>query len=280
MFELNLDNNKLVNGIKSKMGDIICALIILANVLYRMLVVTDFSITALTNITAEVIIYIISIWIIYILSQRNGCRDGKHTDIYVSTMKAYFSVREKTYCMMDKLSTWCRGYVLNDLKKRKTEVLVPNDVPYEDYTGKYKGKSSRVLRRLGLIRLQIKAVKEADRIKPYRLTASRLLTSHEVDTKNNHARHPSEVAAKDTVYHLVRYAVMGMFIVNITYSASTSTDTQSAIIDMLIRVISLVLALYAGYKSGYYNQSVVAVNYTAEQTEMLTMFSLGIGNEQ
>ena len=269
--EFNLLDNKITKGIQKRLGAILCFLIIIFNILHELMVVTDFSLSALTNITSAVVIYVLSVWLIYILSQSNGITSGKETELYISTMKAYQDIREETYCMIDKLSTWCRDYVLRDLKKRRTELLVVNDVPYEDYTA-YKGRSRRYLRKQGLLKWQRRAIKKADRIKPYRLTAIRLITSHEVDTKDQHAPHPSRELASKTASHLSKYAIFGLFIVNVAFSASTATDVKAVLIGVFARAISMLLVVYSGYKVGYFNQTVTAVNFTREQTEMLTMF--------
>lgn len=269
--EFNLIDNKVVRGIQQRLGSILCFLIILCNILYELMVVTDFSLSALTQITSAVVIYVLSVWLLYLLSQSNGITNGKETDLYINTMKAYRSVREETYCMIEKLSTWCRDYVLKDLKKRRTEVLVVNDVPYEDYE-KYKGRSRRYLRKQGLLKWQRKAIKKADHIKPYRLTASRLLTSHEINTKDLHAPHPSKELASKTASHLSKYAIFSLFIVNVTFTASAATDVKAVLIGVFARAISMLFVVYSGYKAGFFNQTVTAVNFTKEQTEMLTRF--------
>lgn len=269
--EFNLFDNKITKGIQRRLGTILCFLIILGNILYELMVVTDFSLSALTKITSAVIIYILSVWLLYILSQSNGITNGKETEVYISTMNAYHNIREETYCMIDKLSAWCKEYVLKDLKRRRTEVLVVNDVPYDEY-GKYKGRSRLYLRKQGLLRWQRKAIKKADRIKPYRLNANLLVTSHEVNTKDQHAPHPAKELAGKTATHLTRYAVCGLFIVNLTFAASYATDIKAVLVGVLARAISMLLVVYSGYKAGYFNQTVTAVNFTREQTEMLTMF--------
>ena len=269
--EFNLLDNKITKGIQKRLGGILCFLIILANILYELLVVTNFSLSALTQITSAVVIYVLSVWLLYILSQSNGITSGKETELYTNTMMSYLHVREETYCMIDKLSTWCKEYILRDLKKRRTEVLVVNDVSYEEYE-QYKHRSRRYLRKQGLLKWQRKAIKKADRIKPYHLTASRLITSHEINTSDNHAPHPSKELASKTASHLSKYAIFSLFIVNITFAASTATDIKAVFVGMFARFISMLLVVYSGYRAGYLNQTVTAVNYTREQTEMLTMF--------
>ena len=270
--EFNLIDNKVIRGIQQRLGSILCFLIILCNILYELMVVTDFSLSALTKITSAVVIYVLSVWLLYILSQSNGITNGKETELYIKTMQAYRSVREETYCMIEKLSTWCREYVLKDLKKRRTEVLVVNDVPYEDYE-KYKGRSRWYLRKQGLLKWQRKAIKKADHIKPYNLTASRLLTSHEVNIKDLHAPHPSKELASKTASHLTKYAIFSLFIVNVTFTASAATDVKAVLIGVFARAISMLLVVYSGYKAGFFKQTFTAVNFTKEQTDILTLFN-------
>lgn len=271
--EFNLIDNKVTKTIQQKLGSILCFLIIIGNILFRFLAVTEFSLSALANISAEVVIYILSIWMIYLLSQASGIKAGKATEVYKTTMEKYYSVRVATRCLLDKLSAWCKSYVLEDIERRRTDILVPNDVSFQDYQEKYKGRSRRYLRKQGLIKWQIKAIKKADRLKPYRLTATKLLTSHEVDTKDNHAPHPSAEVTRNTTSHLTKYTVFSIFIINAAFVATRDTDFQSVIVEVLIRTISLLSAFYSGYQSGYKNQTVTAVNYTNEQTDMLTLFN-------
>lgn len=272
MNEFNLGENKVIKSIASKLGVIICILIVLANALYNLLASMDFSIDGMLKLSAEVAIYIVSVWVLYLISVDNGVRDGKLTLTYNNAMEAYRKIRSALFCKGKELAEWCLKYVVNDLRTRKEDMLIPNDVTYELYE-KSRGLSKRKMKESGLIKVQIKAIKMANKIKPDDTSAKKLLTWHDVKQNHNHVEHPAKAAAKETTLQLTKYTIFALFVVNIGFSASLTSDIKAVFMVVLLRTISLIAVLFNGYRAGYKNQTITAVNYTNDQTEKLTMFS-------
>ena len=272
MPEINLTDNKIIKGLLARSGTILCFLIILVNVIYNFVAKIDLTVSVMLSVTAEAAVYVVSAAALFLLCKESGTQEGRRTEAYKTAMAAYKTVREAVTCRVRELTEWCIEYTKEEQRNRREEILAPNDIRYEEYEQTYKGLSARELKKLPLLPWQRRAIVQANRVRPYRVTARKLLTGHSVHASHAHAMHPRTEEAIETSAKLSKTAICALFLVNAAFAVAFETNIAVIVVKVLFRAIMLIYACFSGYSTGYRIQSVTAVAYTNEQTELLTLF--------
>ncbi len=205
----------------------------------------------------------------YINLAGSGTKQGLVTQIYIDVCARYEDLKAKLSSegAQGKLSAFCEQYVQKELISTRTTILVSVGIDYNTYIEKYIGKDVSEIKEL--TEDQRKAIKQANRVKPIKLTPDMIIKRE----RGSNRRSPlgfSPQAKK-------AFAFSGKF----TTTALTSVLTVWIVLDVIVdpgwnvavlalmRILAVVVNGFSGYQFGYDNVTVDRVNYMNDQCDLM-----------
>jgi hypothetical protein len=271
-FEIEQDIKSAVkNGILGYGGIIVSILFAFITIVA---VSTDISISveSINELSSEFFLLFFCSYASYICCADSGKKAGKISKIYTDTINKFdeihrMMVDNKIHCI---LGDFCRDYIAQELKNARSRYLVSVGIEYDEYIAKYASLDDQEIKELeGLSLTQKKALISANGVKPIKLSPEQI-TRHE----SAYIRHspllisPSVMmGAKCTVKFITS------FIIVICLGRIVLTDigggSWASFALVCVKFSSVLYNCFSGYKSGYENVVVHAVNYKNEQISLM-----------
>lgn len=271
-FEIEQDIKSAVkNGILGYGGIIVSILFAFITIVA---VSTDISISveSINELSSEFFLLFFCSYASYICCADSGKKAGKISKIYMDTINKFDEIHRmlvdnKIHCI---LGDFCREYIAEELKNARSRYLVSVGIEYDEYIAKYASLDDQEIKELeGLSTAQKKALMSANAVKPIKLSPEQI-TRHE----SAYIRHspllisPSVMmGAKCTVKFITS------FIIVICLGRIVLTDigggTWASFALICVKFSSVLYNCFSGYKSGYENVVVHAVNFKNEQISLM-----------
>lgn len=271
-FEIEQDIKSAVkNGILGYGGIIVSILFAFITIVA---VSTDISISveSINELSSEFFLLFFCSYASYICCADSGKKAGKISKIYTDTINKFDEIHRmlvdnKIQCI---LGDFCRDYIAQELKNAKSRYLVSVGIEYDEYIAKYASLDDQEIKELeGLSMTQKKALISANGVKPIKLSPEQI-TRHE----SAYIRHspllisPSVMmGAKCTVKFITSFVIvicLGRIVLTDIGGGSWASFAL-----VCVKFSSVLYNCFSGFKSGYENVAVHAVNFKNEQISLM-----------
>lgn len=208
----------------------------------------------------------------YITCADSGMRAGLASESYIEGFNAF--EERKKYIIdtkkQSRLGEFCCYYINEELKSSRTTTLAIVGISYETYMEKYVGGDPEVIRRdKTLSKAQIKAIIEANKIEPIKLTPDMIMKRG----RGSNRRAP--LGVKPETKKMVNFSFKFIYSVLITLGMSMivlddiAEITLAVLATCVLKLLIVVLNGFQGYKFGYENIVVDTVDYMSDQTDLM-----------
>lgn len=204
-----------------------------------------------------------------------GSRTGKESDSYVKAVEEYD--REKKAIIDGKqqgrLTEFCRWYIIDELKNTRFSVVSEVGIDFDVYNNEYIGKTEEELKACqNLSKPQINAIIRANKITPIKLTPEMIFKRG----RGSNRRAP--LGVKPEVKKGIGYGTK--FFRTCLISVLTSvivldvviTPTWATFAAYILKLCTVLLNGFTGYKFGYENIVYDTVDYMKDQTDLMHRF--------
>lgn len=279
-------SSKISSDIKQSIYDWICAIIIIAVVAASLDMIGIIDLTG-ENAWQQIADFVIQ-WIPYFMATillnntlyKKGVFVGKRTTIYNDNAKVYSElVNSLTGEQIKGMYKFCEEYNENALKTIQTNILKKEGLTYEDFekgSEKSFNKPLKILTeeqliKIGLTKLQIKAIKEAKNTKIKGLTVNSLLSSMNIKDPTNLGRNETELAKKRTITSIISY-IASTALMSLLAIKNIADWGWSGLILVLFKVLYTFARSYTSYFQGYNDMTVDLTNHIARKTDIIKMY--------
>ena len=204
----------------------------------------------------------------YVNLAGSGTKQGLVTEIYTAACAKYEELKNKFEALPGRLDDFCESYVERELISTRTRILANVGIDYATYAEKYIGKADDEISE-NLTKAQRKAIKQANRVKPIKLTPDMIIKRERGSNRRSPLGFSPDVKKV--------FAFSGKF----TTTAITSVMTVWIVFDIisnpgwnvlvlaLVRILTVVVNGFSGYQFGYDNVTVHRVNYMNDQCDLM-----------
>jgi hypothetical protein len=271
--DLNRENKKKIS--KSFIGNagIFTGVFIMFVVV--MVVTTDISLNTFEDAAAvwlDFFLLMFCSYSMYVNCADSGMRYGLRTDKYISTINMFEQI--KKYIINSKLQSgmpkFCRYYIETELKSIRSSTLAIVGLSYEEYESQWLGKDEDYIRACTeLSSSQKDAVIKANCYDPVVLTPEMIMRRG----RRNGRRSPLGVTpeTKKAVNYVVKFITT--FVVAFAFSIIVldvvSEPTWVTFATCCLKLVTIVMNGFSGYKYGYENIVFDTVNYVSDQTDLM-----------
>lgn len=239
-----------------------------------MIVTTDVkvgSIKDLADLGVDFFLLLFCAYASYISCADSGMRAGLGTDVYTETLANFKECKDKIVKnnMQVRLAEFCRDYIQDDLKNVRMSHLVVVGLSYEQYL-KYTAMDNKEIDALpGLTKLQKKAIKKANNIKPITLRPEAILRHG----KGGYHRSPLEMSpeTRKSINYVVKFVQSSLIALGMSLIALDMVADPSWIVfaTVCLKLCSVIYNCFSGYRTGYSNIVVDSVNYMNAQIDLM-----------
>lgn len=263
---------KLKRGFLSYAGIFVGAFLMFAVVV---IVTTDIRLTSFEETAAlglDFFLLLFCSYSMYINCSDSGMRAGLASSMYAEAQEEYESLKSSITerNIQARLPEFCRHYIDEELKCARMELLSAFGISYESYIGEYLplGKSE-IDGRTELSEAQREAVKKAGGIKPVKLTPEMIMKRGRGSTR----RAPLGIKPETKRYVNFGRKFVTTFLVALLMSAVVLDvvvePTWIIFATCMLKLLTVVMNGFGGYKFGYENIVFDTVNYINDQTDLM-----------
>lgn len=136
-----------------------------------------------------------------------GLKDGRRSDIFINSMKAYGGAKQKATPLFDKLPAWCEYKNAWELEMKRKEIIQSNGLSWKAYKFGYYDKHPEKLNDK-----QKKALEKVKECTVYRLTSQELLSDlpKNFQTDNRFGESEREFETRNFLYDIISKIFMGI----------------------------------------------------------------------
>lgn len=211
----------------------------------------------------------------YICCSDSGMRAGYLTETYSKTVSAYDALNEKIVSskLQNRLFEFCRWYADGELRKVRERILVEQNITYEEYEEKYIGKGKKEIRAFsGISEQQKKAILHANGVKSLNLTPNMIMKRECRSNSRDPLGHAPEELKRMAFIRKFFTTSFISFVMSIISVQIIQTPTWEMFVSVFLKMVSVVLSGFFGYKCGYENIVISSVRYMRAQMSMMSQF--------
>ena len=230
------------------------------------------SIGEASNITVLVIfLFVISRMVYHDIFVEN-MDEARKSEEYKAAKSEFDEISNKVYesKLVSKLPLLCARYCEEELKHRRTLILLNTGIDYETYEKKYRDKSKEDLIKLGLTKTTVKSISKANKAKNMNLSSD-ILLSDEMDSVN--MQDPRKMSAdrkqfaaelKSGITAFLKTTLVGVISISVAFDFSLESVAQWA-----IRMMPIVTAALSAGPAGRRNVFKYEIPYIKIRTYIL-----------
>lgn len=285
--DLTPDSNelkrKIVKNLSDNMG-IMMGVFILIMAIITMTV--EISITKTVDIASHLADAFLLAFLSY--SMYIGCSDtGRKKGLKTIEYKCAQSelLKKKTYVidhnLQPRFAEFCSHYIKDELVRTKTHILSCTGIEYTVYIRKYTRLTNKEIDAMqNLTNLQKKAIKEANAVRPIRLSPDMMMGG----VWDRKRRHPMSSNPDDLIFmnHIVRLLfIVGTALLFPLIVLDAVFNPSWEVVTMVCMKLTTVISNgFAGYKTSRDNIVVDKVRYMEDQTNLLSQAIQFIENKE
>lgn len=219
----------------------------------------------------EFFVLLFSSYGMYICCADGGIEKGLKTDIYNESLNRFDELKKQIEdSMLSRMSDFCAYFVERELQSARMQFLSVVCIPYDVYMDKYVKLGKDEIDALpDLSSAQKKAIKRANRVKPIKLTPEKLMTKG----KTTHTRSglPINPNTIKNIYFGIKMAKMSFMSICMSLIALEIIIEPSWTVfaEVCLKLVTVVINGFDGYKEGFNNITVHTVNYVNNQSDLM-----------
>ena len=236
---------------------------------------TDIHLVSLAEITSlglDFFLLLFCSYSMYICLADTGSKSGLSTLRYIETVEKFGEMKNRIFegNMQNRLLDFCNYYTANELQNVKTAIIAMVGLSYDDYRDNYMHLDNKGLDAIKeLNSAQKKAIKKANKVKPVKLTPEMILRQG----RSARRRSPLEInpVTKKNMQFGFKFVQITALSFGMSLIAFDIITEPSWVIfaSVCLKLLSIVLNGFGGYKAGYDNIVIDTVNYTNAQTDLM-----------
>ena len=259
---IDLDSDFGIGALIESSGKIIAAITLIVSALVTFTNIS-FS-TALTeSFTAEMLIMLLSSYLMYFSMEEEGERGGESTDIYKGSLTRYEGLCSRVYASdIPRLRDFLKGYSEEDSRYRRQICLMRYGSTPEEY--------ERIKASKNPTRREGRILRRVERIRPVRLLPHSLLNNERVGRKSELSS-PEGHKLLSMIMRLIPTTVCTVFTVSVMLTAKDGL-TASVVIEGILKISALPIIGFKGYISGYKYARGVKRSYIDTKSRIIEQF--------
>lgn len=194
------------------------------------------------SFTTGLLVMLFSSYIIYFSMEGSGEKLGEETEEFNRALKKYDEAKKNISAEdIASLRSFCYDYSQKEADYRRKSFLAESGLTQEEYCSYKSGTKFPYLTR--------KKLRRAEKIKPYRLTPTLLLSGERLLYKSE-LRNPESSKLLSLLLGLIPTTLGTLFTVSIILTTKESL-TVATVIEGLLKLSALPIIGFKGYSSGY-----------------------------
>ena len=248
------DKKKIIKSIAANSRTLIGAFIIFAVIVImttdiKLVTTSDFSV-----IGVDFFLLLVCTFSFYSLCSDNGTKNGLIAVVYVNAIDRFGRLKKRILDEQKytKLNDFCTHYISEDLKTARLQWLSVAGISYDDYLSTFYKLSSEDIDSLpDLSKLQKKAIKKANNVRPVTLTPKMIMQNG----SNHHSRSPLPLSPTIKKKLVLSFTTVKMIVFTLSFTAITMemfvNPSWVMFVEICAKVMSVLYNGYQGYKDGY-----------------------------
>ncbi len=238
------------------------------------IVTTDIRIVSLEQIAPlglDFFLLLFCSYSMYINCSDSGMRAALSCKSYTDTLSVYESLKASVIerKMQLRLSEFCRYYTETELKNTRMEVLAVVGLTYEEYAAYLSKSKHDIMTDETLSAAQKKAIIRANSITPIKLTPEMILKRG----RSSARRFPlgTKPETKRSINFTTKFAstIVVALLMSIIALDVVVEPTWAIFASCFLKLLTVVINGFGGYKFGYENIVIDTANYISDQTDLM-----------
>ena len=239
--ELDIGDGVALRTFVENSGKIIAAITLIVSALVTFTNVS-FSAAFTESFTCQMLIMLLSSYLMYFSMEEAGERGGEATELYREAQRRYDERRsEVSASEIPRLRAFLKRYSEEDRKYRQQLLLLRFGLSEEDYERYKRGEAQTKRER--------RALRRVDRVRPVRLLPHTLLDGERRDGRSELSS-PEGNKLLCMLLRLIPTTVCTVFTVSIMLTAKDEL-TASVIVEGILKICALPIIGFKGYSAGY-----------------------------
>lgn len=274
MNELELiptERNKISKLILGNARTLIMVFILFTVVVVMTTDIRFVTISSIRDLGLEFFILLFSSYSMYICCADGGIKSGYETETYKAAVSRFDELKKRIEdTMLSRMNEFCAHYVDEELQKTRMQYLSLACIPYDVYMDKYVTLGKKEIEALTeLTTLQKREVLKANRVKRIKLTPKMILSQG----KTVHTR-SALVTNPDTMKNIAfgaKMLKMGLLSIGMSLIAFDIIlqPSWTVFAEVCLKLTTVVINGFDGYKEGFNNINVHTVNYVNNQSVLM-----------
>jgi hypothetical protein len=228
------------------------------------------TISSLRDLGLEFFVILFSSYGMYVCCTDGGIKAGYSTDIYINAVKRFCELKEKIEeSMLPRMREFCNHYLDEELKKARMQYLSVVCITYDEYMENYVMLGKRAINRSDLTSPQKRAVKKANGVHRIKLTPEKIMTQ----CKTVHSRSALATSPETRKNIAIGVKIFKMSFISICMSLIAldiiMEPSWTVFAEVCLKLATVVINGFDGYKDGYNNITVHTVNYVNNQSALM-----------
>lgn len=249
---------------------------------------TDIKMATISDIKdfgSEFFLLLFGSYGMYICCADSGAEAGLKSDLYRQTHKAFeerrVAIEEN---MLPRMGEFCQAYIEKELRTARMHYLAVVCIPYADYLEKYVTLGKDEINALkDISSAQKKAIIRANKVKPIKLTPEMIIGSSKgARTRSGLSIDPNTMK---NIFFGIKMAKMSFTSVCMSLIAMQVIFEPSWAVfaEVCMKLVTVVINGFDGYKEGFKNITVYTVNYETTQSNLMrqaTQYISGVERDE
>jgi hypothetical protein len=211
-------------------------------------------------------------YLFYVCCADNGTKAGIVSDVYKNALERFKDLKKRIIesSLHTRMREFCTHYIKEDLKETRMLYLSVAGIDYDEYLRKYSNlDGASVDAASELAPAQKTAIKKANKVRPVKLTPDMIMKQG----RGSHRRSPLEInpLAKKSVVFSVKFVRMSVLSICMSVIAFDviAEPTWVVFVTVCLKLVSVTINGFDGYRAGYDNIAVDTVNYLESQSDLM-----------
>lgn len=268
----NSEKKRIAKTLLNNIGILTGGMILFAVIV---VVTTDVKINSLRDLADLGLDFFILMFLsysMYINCSDSGMRIGLQSNTYSEAYTSYEKLKKQVIGtgIQGRLGEFCHDWIERELKQSRTSVLAVVGITFEEYEEKYVGMDwLKVIRLEELSWAQRRAILRANAIKPVHLTPDMMMKRG----RGGRRRAPlgtSPETKKGLMFGAKFVSTMFiMMAMSLIVLEAVQEPTWEVFVACILKLVSVSINGFNGYKFGYENIVLDTVNYMDDQADLL-----------
>lgn len=272
MLSEHAKKKKLAKGFLNNAGIFVGVLLMFVVIV---VVTTDIHLVSFGEIAALGLDFFLLLFVsysMYVNCSDSGMRAGLQSESYTGGFSAFETMKRHIIDtkIQARLGEFCRHYITEELRNSRTTVLAIVGFSYEEYMEKYVGKDKDTIRGdKALSKAQKKAIIKANGIEPVKLTPEMIMKRGRGSSRRAPLGMTPETKKGINFGTKFVFTFFISLAMSIIVLEAVIEPTWVLIATCCLKLMTVVLNGFNGYKFGYENIVFDTVNYMNDQTDLM-----------